>query len=72
VKRAAGVPESVAMDIQGWKSPAMFRRYGIVDNSDRLDALNRVEQYEERLQFGDKFGDNATSEGQPAHHENVN
>jgi integrase len=38
-KRAAGVSTSVIMDIQGWRSESMFRRYGIVDNSDRLSAL---------------------------------
>jgi integrase len=45
-KRAAGVSESVTMDVMGWKTPAMFRRYGIVDRADRLEALRRSEQWE--------------------------
>jgi integrase-like protein len=48
-KRSAGVAESVAMDLIGWKSPAMFRRYGIVDANDRLDALRKQEEYEARF-----------------------
>ena len=43
-KRAAGVSESVIMDIHGWKSAAMFRRYGIVNQADRADALAKEER----------------------------
>jgi len=46
-KRAAQVSESVTMDLLGWKTPAMFRRYGIVDRADRLEALQRSEQWEQ-------------------------
>jgi integrase len=35
--RRAKVPESVIMKIGGWKTSAMFRRYGIV-STDELDA----------------------------------
>jgi integrase len=44
-KRAAGVSTSVIMDLQGWRSESMFRRYGIVDNSDRLSALEAETRY---------------------------
>jgi len=30
----------------GWKTDAMFRRYGIVNTEDMLDAMNRVERFE--------------------------
>jgi hypothetical protein len=32
-------PTGFLSDLQGWRSESMFRRYGIVDNSDRLSAL---------------------------------
>src|SRR5436309_3630381 len=48
-KRAAGVSESVTMELQGWKSSAMFRRYGIVDHADRLAALRKQEEFEASL-----------------------
>jgi integrase len=41
----AGVPQVVAMKITGHKSPAMFRRYNIVDPSDMTDALSRTAEY---------------------------
>jgi len=43
-KRAAGVSTSVIMELQGWKTEAMFRRYAITDNADKLDALRRQEE----------------------------
>jgi integrase len=43
-KRQAGVPTSVIMEIQGWKTEAMFRRYAIVSKDDKLDALKKVER----------------------------
>lgn len=42
-KRAAGVPEGVIMELQGWKTAAMFRRYAIVDNTDKRRALELVD-----------------------------
>lgn len=44
-KRASGVSESVIMDIHGWKTSAMFRRYGIVDPADRMQALLREQEF---------------------------
>lgn len=44
-KRASGVSESVIMDIQGWKTAEMFRRYGIVDQADRLQALVKEQEF---------------------------
>jgi integrase len=41
-KRAAGVPESVIMELQGWKTSAMFRRYAITNNDDKRRALEAV------------------------------
>jgi integrase len=53
-KRASGVSESVIMDIQGWKTAEMFRRYGIVDQADRLRAFTQesafLSEAEMRLQ----------------------
>lgn len=43
-KRAAGVSESVVMQLQGWKTSAMFRRYCIVDNADKMKALEMQEE----------------------------
>jgi integrase len=52
-KRAAGVDQSVTMSLMGWKSDAMFRRYGIVDNRDKLIALQRAEEWEKQQQSKD-------------------
>lgn len=43
-KRWAGVDTSVIMEIQGWKTEAMFRRYAIVAREDKLAALRKVEK----------------------------
>lgn len=43
-KRSAGVSESTIMDLSGWKTSSMFKRYAIVDNADKLDALRRQEE----------------------------
>jgi integrase len=45
-KRAAGVDTSVTMAMMGWKSEAMFRRYGIVDIQDKMAALEKQAAYE--------------------------
>ena len=37
-----GVPESVAMRVGGWKTSAVFKRYDISDNADKLDALKKA------------------------------
>jgi hypothetical protein len=36
---------SVIMKLHGWRTEAMFRRYGIVDNADKLMALEQEETY---------------------------
>ena len=43
-KRSRGVAEGVIMQMQGWKTSAMFRRYAIVDSEDKMDALRRMER----------------------------
>jgi integrase len=45
-KRAAGVDTSVTMELMGWKTESMFRRYGIVAQEDKLEALNKQEAYQ--------------------------
>jgi integrase len=47
-KRAAGIDSTVIMEMQGWKSPSMFKRYGIVDNGDKEHALAAQEDFEKR------------------------
>jgi hypothetical protein len=44
-KRASGVSESVIMDIHGWKTSEMFRRYGIVNQADRVQALLKESEF---------------------------
>src|SRR5450755_3223120 len=40
--RRAGVPESVIMEIGGWKTESVFRRYAIVSATDRRDAMDKL------------------------------
>lgn len=47
-KRAAGIDTSVIMELQGWKTESMFRRYGIVAIDDKIAALEKLEAYEQR------------------------
>ena len=42
--RRAGVPESLVMDMRGWKTAAMFRRYAIASSTDRRAAVELIEQ----------------------------
>jgi integrase len=42
--RRAGVPESVIMQMGGWKTAQIFRRYAIVSAADQRDAVERLEQ----------------------------
>lgn len=60
-KRAAGVNTSVIMEMQGWKTEAIFRRYGIVAIEDKSDALLKQEAYER-----DQLASIATKQLQPA------
>jgi integrase len=41
----AGVPQAVAMRITGHRTDSMFRRYAIVDESQKRDALTRTANY---------------------------
>ena len=38
----AGIPQRLAMDLGGWKTPSVFHRYGIVDESMLRDALAKL------------------------------
>ena len=42
---AAGVPQAVAMKITGHRTDSMFRRYAIVNEEQKRDALAKTEQY---------------------------
>jgi len=42
---AAGVPQAVAMRITGHRTDAMFRRYAIVDEEQKREALAKTQQH---------------------------
>jgi integrase len=42
---AAGTPQAVAMTITGHRTDAMFRRYAIVDETQKKEALAQTQQY---------------------------
>jgi integrase len=46
--RKEGVPESVIMKIGGWRTRSTFERYNIVDEADTRDALQRLEEAQQR------------------------
>ena len=48
-KRAAGVDTSVIMELQGWKTDEVFRRYAIVGIADKVAAFDKQAQYEATL-----------------------
>jgi len=41
----AGVPQSVAMSINGHKTASMFLRYNITSGADKLDALRKIAEH---------------------------
>jgi integrase len=41
--RNAGVPENVTMAIGGWRTPSVFKRYSIIEQSDVRDAIGKRE-----------------------------
>lgn len=43
-----GAPQSVAMRVGGWKTTAVFTRYDISDNRDKLDALEKAGAYADK------------------------
>ncbi|HXY11362.1 MAG TPA: tyrosine-type recombinase/integrase, partial [Terriglobales bacterium] len=63
-QRSAGVAQSVSMRQMGWRSDAMYRRYGIVDRRDVLDALEKTENFEKAAQIGHTETVTAPSKGQ--------
>jgi hypothetical protein len=42
---AARVPQAVAMKITGHRTDSMFRRYAIVDEEQKREALTKTHQY---------------------------
>lgn len=51
--RRAGVAETVIMEIGGWRTQSVFKRYAIVDRADHEDAMHKLEKDEKvrRVQF---------------------
>jgi integrase len=46
--RNSGTAEEVIMEIGGWKTPSVFKRYAIVDQTDIRTAMTRLEVKQER------------------------
>jgi integrase len=59
--RRAGVPESTIMDIGGWKTRQMFKRYAITDTKDVADAIAKREHAQ--TQNGHDFSHDLESSG---------
>jgi integrase len=54
--RRLGVHESTIMRIGGWKTRSLFDRYNIVDESDLVDAADRVDEKQQKLLDGHSTG----------------
>jgi hypothetical protein len=67
--RRAGVPESVIMAMGGWKTAAMFRRYGIVSSADQAAAVQKLEAA--RQAYGPATAENDLVRGRVAGGENA-
>ena len=61
--RNAGVPESTIVDIGGWKTREMFKRYAITDTKDIAAATAKREQA--RSEFSHVFGHDLPFSGHP-------
>jgi integrase len=48
--RRAGVTEGIIMSIGGWKTRSVFERYNITDQRDRLEALKKLEEAQNRAE----------------------
>ena len=48
--RRAGIAEGVIMKIGGWKTRSVFERYAIVNRTDIVDAMHRVQHTEKALE----------------------
>jgi hypothetical protein len=60
--RRAGVAETTIMDMVGWETRAMFKRYAIVDDADIRVAVGKLERA--RAENSHSFGHSQTSEPQ--------
>lgn len=60
--RRAGVPESTIMDIGGWKTRSIFKRYAISDSKDIAAAVSMRERA--KAENGHDFGHDPASGGQ--------
>jgi integrase len=49
---AAGVPEKVAMEITGHKSPSMLWRYNIINERQKRDAVRQTHQFRQTRTAG--------------------
>ncbi|GEM_PF-6445769 len=50
----AGVPQAVAMEITGHRTPSVFLRYNIVSGDDMREAMQRTQRYREALKGAKK------------------
>jgi integrase len=57
----AGVPEHVVMQLCGWKTDAMFRRYAIVDERDLMDAVLKLAAANTRTHIQSRRGATITA-----------